>query len=375
MPKPSLFKKPIETGHTVASINIVRKQLLRLLRIVNIVVQALVLPYYAYLLGKNWGDAFYVTVYSILIGVSLSAVIIEQVIINQQNKAEGKAEKRRIKKRRRVNNLIFKSIKYVIRLLILIMAYVQIALGVRNALFVATTILSTLLILGQILLDILVMLILRYFEYIRLGFEADLKSSPIFNMGSSDAVTARRLESQAEEMGVLDVSSSEVSKLDEIKAEMALNQEEAKKEAQASIRHSSILIRQKKFDDAVADPSIQEKIEKKFKKKLVDAKGLLTSPIKYSLFLSKMRKKLEKAPEGLRGLDAFPLMLDWVEDKESGISESAKSSILAACLYCLDPFTVIPSYKGEISFADDEYVINKVIDEVEAEYQAYSAGK
>ena len=343
MPKPSLFKKPIETGHTVASINIVRKQLLRLLRIVNIVVQALVLPYYAYLLGKNWGDAFYVTVYSILIGVSLSAVIIEQVIINQQNKAEGKAEKRRIKKRRRVNNLIFKSIKYVIRLLILIMAYVQIALGVRNALFVATTILSTLLILGQILLDILVMLILRYFEYIRLGFEADLKSSPIFNMGSSDAVTARRLESQAEEMGVLDVSSSEVSKLDEIKAEMALNQEEAKKEAQASIRHSSILIRQKKFDDAVADPSIQEKIEKKFKKKLVDAKGLLTSPIKYSLFLSKMRKKLEKAPEGLRGLDAFPLMLDWVEDKESGISESAKSSILAACLYCLDPFTVIPS--------------------------------
>lgn len=375
MPKPSLFKKPIETGHTFASISIVRKQLLKLLRAVNIIVQILVLPYYAYLIGKNYADPFYVSVYGTLVGASLLFMLLEQLFLRRQNAAEDKAERRKAKKRRQINRLVFKSVKYAIRLLILTMAYIQIALGTREALFVATTILSSLLILGQLLLDVFIMFVLKYFEYIRLGFAADLKSSPIFNMGNSDQAAARRLESQAEEMGVFDLTSSEVSKLEEIKAEMALNEQESQKEAKASIRHSSILIRKKRFVDAVADPALQERIEKRYSKKKAAAADILNDANRCAALFEKMRRKLEKAPEGLAGLQAFPQLLAWAEEGQGAISEQAKTEILAATLYCLDPFSLISSFRGEIAYADDEYVINKCIDAVEEEYQQHANKK
>ena len=90
---PSLLTNPIETGNTVAAINIVRKELTKILHVVNIVVQVLVLPYYIYLIYKNWSDVFYMVVYGLMLLVSVAAFIIELILDGRLKKKEDKAKK------------------------------------------------------------------------------------------------------------------------------------------------------------------------------------------------------------------------------------------------------------------------------------------
>ena len=60
---------------------------------VNIVVQVLVLPYYIYLIYKNWSDVFYMVVYGLMLLVSVAAFIIELILAGRLKKKEDKAKK------------------------------------------------------------------------------------------------------------------------------------------------------------------------------------------------------------------------------------------------------------------------------------------
>ena len=355
---PSLLTNPIETGNTVAAINIVRKELTKILHVVNIVVQVLVLPYYIYLIYKNWSDVFYMVVYGLMLLVSVAAFIIELILDGRLKKKEDKAKKV-AEKNKRINSYVFKAIKYVVRFLILAVAIIQIATKETTAIYVVTTALSGILIVGQIVLDIFVMLALRYFEFIRLGFETDLKESPILNLGKSDQVVARKLEAEAEAMGLDEKVKSEKAKLALIKEEMAKNKEESKRKAQEQIEHRSQFIRRQKYADAVKGEEIQAKINAIYQKKLKEADKYLSNEKKLAALLAKAEASLGRIPTGLDGLSALK---DMIPDFGT-LEPEWQGKFVAALLYYLDPFTAILDIRGEIGCADDEYVAEMFLKE------------
>ena len=360
----NLFTNPIETGNTIASINIVRKELTKLLRIINIVVQIAVLPYYIYLIYKNWGNVFYIVVYILLFVVSLAAFILELILNDKYNKNEEEQGKRKLAKGKRINSLIAKGIKYIVRILILSIAIFQIALNqdAVTAVYVVTTALSAIVIVGQIVIDIFIALSLRYFEFIRLGVEADLRESPILNMGKSEQVMARKLEAEAEALGVDEKASSERKKLAMIKEEMAKNKAESKRKAEEQIKHRSRLIRKHKFADIVSTEKMQSKMRYLFEKKIEEANRILANPKKRKATIEKAKKGLAKIPDGLDGLKELPNLLDSLDT----LSTFLAAKVVAAALYFLDPWTAIHDIKGEIGFADDEYIAEQVIAEIDA---------
>ena len=355
---PSLLTNPIETGNTVAAINIVRKELTKILHVVNIVVQVLVLPYYIYLIYKNWNDVFYMVVYGLMLLVSVAAFIIELILDGRLKKKEDKAKKV-AEKNKRINSYVFKAIKYVVRFLILAVAIIQIATKETTAIYVVTTALSGILIVGQIVLDIFVMLALRYFEFIRLGFETDLKESPILNLGKSEQVVARKLEAEAEAMGLDEKVKSEKAKLALIKEEMAKNKEESKRKAQEQIEHRSQFIRRQKYADAVKGEEIQAKINAIYQKKLKEADKYLSNEKKLVALLAKAEASLGRIPTGLDGLSALK---DMIPDFGT-LEPEWQGKFVAALLYYLDPFTAILDIRGEIGYADDEYVAETFLKE------------
>ena len=355
---PSLLTNPIETGNTVAAINIVRKELTKILHVVNIVVQVLVLPYYIYLIYKNWSDVFYMVVYGLMLLVSVAAFIIELILDGRLKKKEDKAKKV-AEKNKRINSYVFKAIKYVVRFLILAVAIIQIATKETTAIYVVTTALSGILIVGQIVLDIFVMLALRYFEFIRLGFETDLRESPILNLGKSEQVVARKLEAEAEAMGLDEKVKSEKAKLALIKEEMAKNKEESKRKAQEQIEHRSQFIRRQKYADAVKGEEIQTKINTIYQKKLKEADKYLSNEKKLVALLAKAEASLGRIPTGLDGLSALK---DMIPDFGT-LEPEWQGKFVAALLYYLDPFTAILDIRGEIGYADDEYVAEMFLKE------------
>ena len=361
---PSLFTNPIETGNTIASINIVRKEVTAILRVVNIVVQVFVLPYYVYLIYKNWTDPFYIVVYGLLLFVSVLAFILELILNRKLRNKDEELAKKKMAKGVRINSLVFKGLKYAVRLLILGIAAFQIVTkDDLTALYVVTTVLSAIMIIGQILLDVFVSLCLRYFEFIRLGFEADMRESPILNMGKSEQVIARKLESEAESLGVDEKTRSERNKMALIKEEMAKNKEESKKKATEQIKHRSKLIRRQKFADAVSSEEMKAKIMAIYEKKLVEAEKVLLNEKKLAASLDKAKSRLEGIPDGLDGLSELSKTLDEFES----LSEEKRLKVLAAVLYFLDPFTAIMDLRGEIGYADDEYVAELLIEEAQEE--------
>ena len=263
-----------------------------------------------------------------------------------------------MEKGKRINSIIFKGVKYSVRLLILGIAAFQIATKEDvTAVYVVSTTLSAIVIIGQIILDIFIMLCLRYFEYLRLGFEADLRESPILNMGRSEQVVARRLESEAEAMGVDEKARSERNKLAQIKEEMAKNKEESKKKATEQIKHRSKLIRKQKFADAVSGDEIQNKIRLIYEKKVAEAGKYLANEKKLEALLAKAKKALDKVPDGLDGLLALKGMVDKLKEE----TPEVKTKVVGALLYFLDPFTAIFDLRGEIAYADDEYVAEMIL--------------
>ena len=288
----------------------------------------------------------------------------ELVLNKKLSEKDEELAKKKMAKGVRINSLVFKGVKYAVRLLILGIAAFQIATKDNlTALYVVTTVLSAIMIIGQIILDIFVSLCLRYFEFIRLGFEADMRESPILNMGKSEQVIARKLETEAESLGVDEKTKSERNKMAMIKEEMARNKEDSKKKATEQIKHRSKLIRKQKFLDAVADEGIQERIKTIYDKKIAEAAKVIANERKLASTILKAKKAIEKAPDGLDGLKRLSGLLDGFDDLE----EERKIKVVGALLYLNDPFTAINDLHGEIGYADDEYVAESLFQAEEGE--------
>ena len=108
---------------------------------------------------------------------------------------------------------------------------------------------------------------------------------------------------------------------------------------------------------------MKAKIMAIYEKKLVEAEKVLLNEKKLAASLDKAKSRLEGIPDGLDGLSELSKTLDEFES----LSEEKRLKVLAAVLYFLDPFTAIMDLRGEIGYADDEYVAELLIEETQEE--------
>ena len=81
------------TKHTMASIDIIKSQLSKLLKWLSIIVSIIFAAYYAFLIYINLDSVFYIVAYSVLLAASLAAFICE-ILLNRPNKYDSKLVKK-----------------------------------------------------------------------------------------------------------------------------------------------------------------------------------------------------------------------------------------------------------------------------------------
>ena len=81
------------TKHTMASIDIIKSQLSKILKWLSIIVSIIFVAYYAYLIYINLDSVFYIVAYSVLLAASVSAFICE-IALSRPNKYDSKLVKK-----------------------------------------------------------------------------------------------------------------------------------------------------------------------------------------------------------------------------------------------------------------------------------------
>lgn len=164
-------------SHTLSAVRIIKRELSKIKKILNIVVQSIFLVYFLYLIFSNLDSLSYVIIYSIILSVSLASILIEPVYKIDTN--DEKSVIRSKKKQRRIALMCLKSMKYVCKLVAILIAIYEIVTHGATDLSILATIGSGILLLIQVIFDSIVLLVNRYVDLLQLALEEDIRSSKL----------------------------------------------------------------------------------------------------------------------------------------------------------------------------------------------------
>ncbi len=164
-------------SHTLSAVRIIKRELAKIKKILNIVVQVLFLVYFLYLIFSNLNSLSYVIIYSLILSVSLASILIEPVYKIDTN--DEKSVIRSKKKQKRIALLFLKSMKYICKLAAILIAVYEISTHGSSDLSILATIGSGTLLLIQIFVDSIVLLVNRYVDLLQLALEEDIRSSKL----------------------------------------------------------------------------------------------------------------------------------------------------------------------------------------------------
>lgn len=120
-----------------------------------------------------------------------------------------------------------------------------------------------------------------------------------------------------------------------------------------------------------------EDVFQKFKENVKDSKELLKDPDKV---LKKLKEAYEKADNIKEGsfhdiIEDFFLMIDvvkaYVKKEYRAIPSGSIVAILAAIIYVVNPFDVVPDVIPGIGYIDDAFIVAMVLKQVHKDLQAY----
>lgn len=164
-------------SHTLSAVRIIKRELAKIKKILNIVVQVLFLAYFLYLIFSNLNSLSYVIIYSLILSVSLASILIEPVYKIDTN--DEKSVIRSKKKQKRIALLFLKSMKYICKLVAILIAVYEISSHGSSDLSILATIGSGILLLIQVFVDSIVLLVNRYVDLLQLALEEDVRSSKL----------------------------------------------------------------------------------------------------------------------------------------------------------------------------------------------------
>ncbi len=162
-------------SHSLSAFKLIKGELNKLKKILNVVVQLVFVAYCLYLIFSNLDSLAYIIIYSLIFVLTIFTFIIEPVY--KIDIDDNKAIKRLKRKERKVVLLFIKSLKYICKMSSIVVAIIEIALQGATDLSIIATIVSGIILIVQIIFDVIVLLVNRYMNILQLAIEEDIRSS------------------------------------------------------------------------------------------------------------------------------------------------------------------------------------------------------
>lgn len=362
----------IETKHTRAVFEKIKKELSAFLIIVSIVSMIAFSVYYGYLIYNNLESIIHLIAYIILFALVIISFIVELVL--KTKKTDKRKEKREKKERKRIITIFTKSLKYLAKGSTIILALI----GLKNIseieMSLVLTIASSLLLLIQLLSEFVISFVNRYIDYFMLSLQMDLDESFVGKFVFKEDRKLRKLEEKIyDAKGESPYTTQEIRIKDMIKENANKLKKENKEEYKSTIqKYKQELKEQNRINISIKR---QEKILAKYNVSVNEAKSIIDIPEKIDEYLIKASKLLSKMPEDKQSLQYIPIFISVISHYIKGdyrdFSIKSILALLGLIIYYVSPFDIIPDSLPVIGYLDEAFLVEKCLEQVDDELEKF----
>lgn len=355
------------TKHTMASIDIIKSQLSKILKWLSIIVSIIFVAYYAYLIYINLDSVFYIVAYSVLLAASVSAFICE-IALSRPNKYDSKLVKKIKTKHKKTASLVINIVKYCAKLFTIGLALYEVIRYDHSRMEIISLIGSTLFLGIQIIFEFVIHLVNKYIDYIRLGVELDMSDSGIvqaLNYKKTLSKTADRLE------GIEIYSEDEKEIIANIKAEVKINEEINKAELENNKGRIINAVKVNLFGNKKADEKATKKEYERCKVEAVD----VINGSKVDAVLLKTKDYLDNSsldPKDVKSIsDLASLAYNFVKGVYTIVPVKSIVSIVALLIYLVSPVHKAISKVPFAGVVDKKIMTSLCLAEVQSDLEKF----
>lgn len=360
----------IESKHTLAAIERIKKELSIFAVILSIGSMVIFSIYYGYLIFTNILVPVYLIAYIILFVLVIVTFVIEMIL--KVKRSDDRKTVRIKAERKRFISIFTKSLKYLAKTSTVVLALYGSLINNNSDLKTIMSIVSCVTLGIQLLFEFILCFVNRYIDYLKIGFELDFDSSLVTKVFLGKQLKVKKLEKKVYGLKGDSFYTEQETKIINMLVEDAdkLKQE---REQQLKLRIQTSKQEIKKLTDVKLKPHVKEKLEKKYEIAIVEAKELLASPEKIDKLLIKAEELCSKLPGDVAALKYIPeflsLLNNYVAGKYKDISVTSVIAVVAVIIYFVSPFDIIPDILPVVGYFDEAYVIglclNTISDELE----------
>lgn len=362
----------ISTKHTTAAINLIKKQLQKISKVLNIVIQIFFICYYIFLIATNYNRIVYLVIYSCLFVVTLTGFIMELVLSKKDNE-----EKKKIKKK---TNYIFKGVKYSARIVIIALAIYEISTVEVTSVKVVMTAFSILLFIIQIAAEVVITLAINYINYLKLAIQLDMENSSLLKIVAPKKTFSKFTGSLASNMeGEEKYTEKEQERISLIKDEIETLKLEKEEKHKTTLKSNISRIKTQFRLNYVNKRVNSGKLDEMYQNNLKKSESYLNNSKKLNKLIEKVNEKVDKYPEELAALKYVPVFTSMMKDYDSSFykdaSDACYNAIIACMLYLDSSSGVIHNFVKSFGYYDDAEMVKIVLNSYEEEinqYQKYS---
>ena len=362
----------IESKHTFAAIERIRKELSVFALLISIGSMVVFSVMYAYLLFSNLSNPIYLIAYIILFVVVIVSFVIEMIL--KVRKTDNRKTIRIKEERKRFISIFTKTFKYLAKSVTVLLALYSSFNQSKSDLDTIMNIVSCVILCLQVLFEFILCFVIRYIDYIKLGFELDVDSSLVAKLLFCPQLKAKKWEKKAfAHRGDSYYTVQETKIINMLVGDAEKLKQEREQQLKLSIQKSKQEI--KESTDIELKPKTKEKLEKKYEVATVEAKDLLASPEKIDKILIKAEELCSKLPDNVAPLKYIPeflsLINNYISGKYKDISPASVISVLAVILYFVSPFDIIPDILPVVGYFDEAYIIGLCLNTVSEELEKF----
>ncbi len=362
----------VETKHTMAAIERIKKDLSIFITIVSYLSMIVFSFYYVYLIIKNVSNVLYLIIYIVLF-ITVLCSFFTQLLLKKKKYDSRKKLRIKLERRRQIG-FITKLFKYIAKSITIGIAIYEMVKNPDFQLSLLINIVSIVMLGIQLIFEFIIYFINKYIDYLKYAFEMDFDSSFVTKIFKRKELKAKSLEAQVYELHGESIYTKQELKIIQTLKEDAERISKAKKEkVDISIKESKAEI--KSFLGSKLSKKQQIKINDKYESSKKEAATLIAQPDKLDAILIKAEQMVSKLPGNIQALKYIPEFLsfinNYVNKRYTNVSKVSIIAAIGVIVYFVSPVDIIPDALPIIGYIDEAFVIGKCLDIIEDELERF----